>query len=267
MDSKLFKFEVHLNEHCNLNCKCCDHFSSIAQEEYADFDMVEKDFIRMKELLGDERDISIYLLGGEPLLNPRIVDYINMARRHFPNREKVTIRIVTNGILLNEQSDEFWKTCGENNILIAPSHYPISIDYDSIRKKANEYGVDIEFFHSDDLVEYMYNIPLHIQGDLDPKDSFEHCHIASRCVFIREGKLYGCPRAANIRHFNKKYDKNLSLENDDFLDIYSIKSFDEIQKYLENPKSFCSHCNTRNLKKDVKWSTSEKKMEDWVSEI
>ena len=30
------KFEVHLAEHCNLNCKSCFHYSSIAKEEYLD---------------------------------------------------------------------------------------------------------------------------------------------------------------------------------------------------------------------------------------
>lgn len=266
MEKKMFKFEVHLNEHCNLNCKCCDHFSPIAKEEYADFDSVEKDFIRMKELLGNERNVGIYLLGGEPLLNPRIIDYIYMARKHFDNKEKDIIRIVTNGILLNKQKEEFWKACAENDILIAPTHYPISIDYESIKKKSEKYGVKIEFFHSDDLVEYMYNIPLHLKGDLDAKDSFEHCHIASRCAFVRNGKLYCCPRIANIQHFNKKYNKNLKVDEDDFLDIYKIERFDDIEEYLSRPKEFCSHCNTRNLNRYVKWSAGGNTMEDWVSE-
>ncbi|WP_242003149.1 hypothetical protein [Brachyspira aalborgi] len=27
--------EIHLAEHCNLNCQCCSHFSNLAEPEFA----------------------------------------------------------------------------------------------------------------------------------------------------------------------------------------------------------------------------------------
>lgn len=39
--------DIHLVEHCNLNCFCCNHFSQLADEEYTDLVSFEKD---MKQL-------------------------------------------------------------------------------------------------------------------------------------------------------------------------------------------------------------------------
>ena len=35
------KYEVHLTEHCNLNCKSCFHYSSIAEKDFLDVDEYE----------------------------------------------------------------------------------------------------------------------------------------------------------------------------------------------------------------------------------
>lgn len=65
---KLLQFEVDIVSHCNLNCKCCSQFSSIAEEEYIEPKDMEKDFRRLGELFHNEAG-RIYLIGGEPLLH------------------------------------------------------------------------------------------------------------------------------------------------------------------------------------------------------
>ncbi len=39
--------EIHLVEHCNLNCKYCSHFSSIAEKKFYDVNKYEKDMARL----------------------------------------------------------------------------------------------------------------------------------------------------------------------------------------------------------------------------
>ena len=46
------------------------------------------------------------LLGGEPLLNPEINEYIKISRKYFP---KTRISIITNATLLNDMDENFWK--------------------------------------------------------------------------------------------------------------------------------------------------------------
>lgn len=57
------KFELHLAEHCNLNCKCCNNFSPLAKAEYLDLEVFRKDIRRMHELFGGEAE-QITLMGG-----------------------------------------------------------------------------------------------------------------------------------------------------------------------------------------------------------
>lgn len=49
---KKIKFEVHITEHCNLNCKYCFHFSPLAKEEYLTLEEYERDLARLSELFG-----------------------------------------------------------------------------------------------------------------------------------------------------------------------------------------------------------------------
>ena len=77
---ELLRYEVHLTEHCNLNCKSCFHFSSRAEEEYLDVTEYEKDCKRLSELFGGVAS-DILLMGGEPLLHPDIEKFIEITRK------------------------------------------------------------------------------------------------------------------------------------------------------------------------------------------
>ena len=53
-------FEIHLVEHCNLNCKSCDNYSPIAKEEYLDIKSFENDMKRMRELFSNISLIRLF---------------------------------------------------------------------------------------------------------------------------------------------------------------------------------------------------------------
>ena len=84
MIKRLLCFEVHITEHCNLNCKGCYHFSPLAKEEYLDINEFERDLRRIYELCGDNVE-RITLLGGEPLLHPDINRFIEVTRKIYAN--------------------------------------------------------------------------------------------------------------------------------------------------------------------------------------
>ena len=48
----LYFIDIHLVEHCNLNCFCCNHFSQLADEEYTDLASFEKDMKQLALICG-----------------------------------------------------------------------------------------------------------------------------------------------------------------------------------------------------------------------
>ena len=49
--------KINLTEHCNLNCQCCSHFSNLAEQEFTDIEIFERDIKRLSELSNGEVNI------------------------------------------------------------------------------------------------------------------------------------------------------------------------------------------------------------------
>ena len=260
MPMEKIQFEVDIVSHCNLNCKCCSQFSSIAKEEYIDPEDMEKDFRRLGKLFHGEAK-RIYLIGGEPLLHPDIIGCMRIARQYFP---KGKIAIFTNGILLLKCSREFWRVCKECGIDIIVTKYPIQLNYEWIQQKAAEYQVKFEFFGTSQDFKYMTNLGLDIEGRQQAEDSFEHCIEANNCVKLRNGRLYTCTRPAAIYKFNKFFQMNLQVMEEDSIDIYQAGSGREILEFLAKPVPFCRYCNVHGRKTAMEWGRTEGKVTEWM---
>ncbi|MDR0723938.1 MAG: 4Fe-4S cluster-binding domain-containing protein, partial [Endomicrobium sp.] len=79
---KVLRFEIHVTDHCNLNCKSCSHFSPLAQERYLDLNQFQNDCKRLALLTNGKLE-DIIFLGGEPLLHPNLGDIFKIARKYF----------------------------------------------------------------------------------------------------------------------------------------------------------------------------------------
>lgn len=258
---KKLKFEIHLTEHCNLNCKGCDNFSSIADEEYLNINNCKKDFKRLSILFKNITE-EILLLGGEPLLHPNIDSFFQMTRKYFPY---ATIKIVTNGILLLSKDDEFWKACKNNKIVVSITKYPIKIDFNKISQKAYLNDVVVEYFGSTkDIEKTLWKIPIDLKGEQNIESNFLQCHRANNCIFLHEGKLFTCSFAANVRHFNKFFKKEIPITSDDFIDIYQANDADEILSFLSRAIPMCKYCNLNCMEYGLEWGITEKKIEEWI---
>ena len=133
--------DIHLAEHCNLNCYSCDNFSQLAKKGYYDIESFSKDIKRLQELT-DGCIERFHLMGGEPLLNKNCIQYFRILREHFPNSK---IWVITNGILLPKQEENFWLACSKYNIELHPTKYPINIDWDMVKSKCQKYNIVLDF--------------------------------------------------------------------------------------------------------------------------
>jgi MoaA/NifB/PqqE/SkfB family radical SAM enzyme len=258
---KLLRFDVHLADHCNLNCKGCEHFSVIAKDKFLDVDIFKKDCERLSELTNGCID-NIMLMGGEPLLHPQISEVMNIVRRYFPSG---IIKIVTNGILLPKQSGDFWQSCIKNDIGISVTKYPIKIDFDKTEKMAKEYNVDLEYYSNTDKKEKtMYRVPIDVNGKQNIKKNFKKCFRANQCIQLQDGKLYTCQTVPYINYFNERFNQNLKVSNKDYIDIYKAKNIDEILVFLSKPIPFCRYCNINKTVFGLQWDISKKDILEWT---
>ena len=136
---ELIQLEFHLADHCNLNCKGCSHFSNLVPAPvFAD----KEQFIRdLKQLAACFSQIhNFYLLGGEPLLNSEIGDYITAIHKTFPYTR---IIIVTNGLLLLSIKAPLIQIIKENHVHISISDYTC-LDRDKIIAFVQQHSLSAE---------------------------------------------------------------------------------------------------------------------------
>lgn len=252
--------EIHLAEHCNLNCFSCAHFSQLSPKHFPSLEQFSKDIQQLnsitKGLVG-----RFHLMGGEPLLNPNCKDFFAVTRKFFPDSD---IWLVTNGILLKTQPKEFWESCKENNIEIHPTKYPIKIDWNSIETQCKTYGIPLIFFNNAKIEKTSTKFVLESKGNCNPLESFTKCGMANNCVQLKEGKLYPCNIAANIEIFNSAFNQNLPLTALDSIDIYKAKDYHEILQFLAKPIPFCRFCNLSKWQGMGEWKTSKKEIVEYL---
>lgn len=256
-------FQIHVTEHCNLNCKGCYHFSPLAQEEYLSPEEYRRDLERLAELYHGEMD-QILLLGGEPLLHPKLAQFLRISRECFPNREGV-IKILSNGILVPKLDDAFWDACVETGTQLWLTKYPINIDYEKIGKIAKDHGIDIQYF-SYEPVRTLGRQPLDLSGTRDYVENFKNCYRANECVMLDHGRLYPCVIPAEIRHFNTYFHMDLKTCEQDYVDIYKVNSVEELQMLMQRPTPFCRYCDRSDVAVYgcVPWQVSQRNIEEWT---
>lgn len=256
---KMLSFEVPLADHCNLNCVGCSHFSPLSPPNFMDLDTFTCDFKRMSELL-EAHTHQIRLMGGEPLLNHDINKYLVVARQYFPHAD---ILVVTNGLLLPKMEEPFWETCRENQIVIAPTKYPVNFDYDAAEKLVEAHGVKYRYFSDRDAVGVFEKYALDPQGLQDYEQNYRMCSIPNPCPHLRNGRLYLCPIPPTVRYLNESFGTHFEESPQDFIDIHQAKSAEEILEFLAKPIPFCRYCR-KDVTEEVPWRQSQHELSEWT---
>lgn len=256
---KYLAIQTHITEHCNLNCRGCDHFSPVAKEAYVELNEYKKDIMRLRELF-EERFVFMSIMGGEPLLHPQIEEILKISRECLP---MVRLVILTNGILLKNMPDSFWVTCKKYDIEINLTMYPVNFPYEWAEKKAKEYGIKYEYTN-EEPIKTLWKSPLDISGNMNKEEMFEVCGESNFCISLRQGKLYTCSVAAYVHHFESYFGIDLPYAKENGIDIYEAKTADEIMEFLATPIDMCRHCDIKGRTYNNPWGQSERKMEEWT---
>lgn len=255
-----FNFEVHLIDSCNLNCKGCLHFSPLAKpNSFYPFEEFKKEIERLAELF-DGKFGWIHLLGGEPLLNPRIEDYLDVIGS---NVKKGRVDIITNGLLIKKMPASFFEKCKKYGIIISITKYPINLNYEEIEEFVKGYGCQIEFYGDKTKETSFMTASLVANSTMSYKKNYLDCKFSNACVTLYEGKLYYCSLPAYARFYNEEFGDTFDYSHD------SISIYDhgkkEILDFLRKPHEFCKYCDLKYRQSHkMRWDLSKRVKEEWI---
>ncbi len=227
--------EMELSETCNLNCRgCCDFSNLLSGKRFYEFDRFCADLRQLRTLFwGVEK---IRLMGGEPLLNPRLPDYAEQAREIFPDCD---LRIVSNGLLVPALSKETLARIRAADCSFDISNYPPTRKKKAeIEKTLRDAGVGCKIGVP---MEFFFRSLLKTPGT-DPAPAFRNC-IFTHCHMMGQGRLAPCSYAYCAYRFNERFGP--TYPETDYVDLYA-PGMDgwEILRRFSQPHDFCRCCGS-----------------------
>ena len=243
--------EIHLADHCNMNCAGCTHYSPYLERRLADVGSVRRDFARLRGMFANVRRVR--LMGGEPLLHPEVTAFMQIVREAFP---KSHVTLTTNGLLLAKQSADFWEACRKWRIGIDFTVYPPMVAREgAIRALCSAEKVPLRVTPNGAFLA-----KLDAQGKQPMKSAFRACRKGNYCPILRDGKIYHCAEACYAEAYNRKAGTRIPAEMG--MELATHTGMD-VLKYLMCPVFACCHCSARH--RVFEWHNTETCPEDWLA--
>lgn len=259
--------EFHITNHCNINCERCTRFNNYNFRGHYDWLEHADTYRRWAQHVNFE---TLGILGGEPLMNPNIIDWIKAIRSWWPN---VTLSIGTNGTLLTKIKN-LYETVRDNRVKINISVH----NYDWIPSiienlkdfYPGDYGIteldDKIFFtkiakdtHGVTVIIKKYNsmtvAPIYIDQtgraklhESDIKKAHDTCGMKSCHQFVN-GKLYKCSVPPMLNEFIKQFPLKVSEFDRSIIERPGGLTVDEFIsdavagiQYLQGSIAHCKFC-------------------------
>jgi len=131
-----------------------------------------------------------------------------------------------------------------------------------IEALADKHGVGLSISSRDMGAWSQYVFDLN--GMQDIEKSFTNCENANECFVLKGRNLYPCSVTACIEHFNMAFDQNLELRRDDYLDLFTDITADDVLNFVSKPAPFCRYCNRSELKLGQSWKQSEMIIDEYL---
>lgn len=257
--------EIMATQACNLSCLGCTNYSDLTQKGFLTWPDAKNQIEPWLERV-NINDFGI--IGGEPLLNPTIKDWIYGVRELMPTAQ---IRFTTNGLLLHKHLDIV-----DDLMSIGNCVFKISIHTESKRTESivdylfkkyewsnvNEFGIDR--FKTGNNVRFQINKPTvflksfknnyenMLPYSSNPTDAFDIC-CQKTCPLLYNGKIYKCSTSALLKDTLSRVNNPNSEQWEPFLveGLDPDCSQQSLQNFVNNfgrANKICSMCPTTNDK-------------------
>ena len=226
-------------DHCNLRCAGCSHMSPFLRPRLSDEDELARDMGLLATVMHADQ---IRILGGEPLLNPRIVAILKAARASGIAERVV---LTTNGLLLHTMSEEFWTNVDEVRVSLYPGARMKEGLVNQARKRADESGTKL-------AISEIPSFRISMVTEPHPRDSittmiYRTCKIAHlyHCHMVHAGWLYKCSCPAYLEEFLGSMGASGYQADCDGFDIHGATDLrKQLSEYLlgNRPLEACRYC-------------------------
>jgi uncharacterized Fe-S cluster-containing radical SAM superfamily protein len=192
--------EYHLAHGCNLSCQQCSHYSNF----HLAGPMPTPDDARAEYELWNHRlrPKRFALLGGEPLLNPKLIEHLHLARECWPHSN---LMLVTNGFFF-DRHPELPRTLLEINCRLEVSQHGTHDSYLQQFRKAKQTvwqwredypGIQIKIrqSHRGWMRQYRIENGKPMLFNSKPDAAYRIC-MQKTCTQLFRGKLWKCPALA-----------------------------------------------------------------------
>lgn len=202
-------------------------------------------------------------MGGEPIPHPLFADIVRLTRTHLP---QITIRLVTNGLLLRDASIVVWEALRDAGAEILITPYPVSVDYARLVELAREQGVRAVLgggiATTEEGESYFLKTPLDETGSQNPIEAFVSCPLAGATMQPFNRRIYPCNRGALFGRLNERFGTAFTHEPGDYLELADIRSAQEIDDFRRTKKPMCRYC-AHGLTERVVWGQSTCSADEW----
>lgn len=254
--------ETMVTQVCNLSCAGCTNYADIHHKGYVSW----KDGQQQLSAWLDRVEILDFgILGGEPLVNPEIEQWIIGLRKLMPNTQ---IRFTTNGLLLKKKPHIVKLLHDVGNVVFKISIHKLDNELQSTILDifnsynwtlVNEYGIDRwkttnNFRFYTKLQEIFWKTHVGTYEDMrphnnNPSEAFEVC-CQKTCPILYNGRIYKCSSNGLLSDTLAKFNNPNMDQWQQYINhgIGPDCSDVELQNFLNNfgkPAKICGMCPTK----------------------
>ena len=265
--------EFYITNVCNLACPDCNRFNNHNFRGWQDWHDYAEQYQQWAKYIKLQR---ITILGGEPLLNPSICDWIDGINQLWGK----TVQVLTNGTRLNHVPNLYDRMIKFHDPALPWKKNWIGVSihnesdrqrcFDEIRKflkgtityhaktdldnedNAVTYGANHAFIDSNGMricvweydSFYKASIQQNTQGkfilwDNDPVESHNQCgFVLNKCYHFIKAKLYKCGPVALFPEFDQQHHLNITDQDRELINGYQPLSVDQFD---QRGKIFLDH--------------------------
>lgn len=264
---RLPKVEFYITNVCNLTCQRCNRYNNHDFRGWQKWSDYEQEYQRWAELVTFDK---IVILGGEPLLNPTILDWIHGIRTLWSN---TPIQILSNGTRLTHVrglrdvlDEQIWLGISWHNINDLDVLRQDMLEFlgSSCRELTGEhsrYRADLAFVDDQgcEVAVWIQNqfTDIAVKSDWslhnnDPQKAHDVCAFALyNCYHFIKGRFYKCGPVALLPELDQQIGLQISEQDRALLNSYqplSTQDYEQRAEYffrdLDQPIPQCKFCPT-----------------------